>query len=161
MIKTTIEVFYPKKGGIHQRGPAYIHFNMQRSLFVSLCLYICSNKFTTETKLKSNSLTSSFNLVTTGILQQTVLVLGSAMPLCSVAPKPDDGPACLPSRTEACNTSYLAYPMQKNSQSFLQRTSYPITIKVSLSLSLICIQKGSTQEFQLKPRHMVAGLHTY
>lgn len=28
MIKTSIEVFYHKKGRTHHRGPAYIHFNM-------------------------------------------------------------------------------------------------------------------------------------
>ncbi|KAL0371984.1 UNVERIFIED_CONTAM: ABC transporter G family member 14 [Sesamum calycinum] len=54
------------------------------------------------------------------------------MPVCSVAPKPENGTELvtgLPNRPEACNTAYLAYPIQKNSQSFLQRILYPITLK--------------------------------
>ncbi|KAK4490857.1 hypothetical protein RD792_001572 [Penstemon davidsonii] len=54
------------------------------------------------------------------------------MPLSSVVPKPEDGTELgtgLPNRLEACDTAYLAYPVRNNSQFFLQRTLYPITLK--------------------------------
>ncbi|KAK6129816.1 hypothetical protein DH2020_036402 [Rehmannia glutinosa] len=54
------------------------------------------------------------------------------MSLSSVAPKPENDGTELatgpPNRVEV-NTAYLAYPIQKNSQSFLQRVLYPITLK--------------------------------
>ncbi|KAI3468516.1 hypothetical protein Pfo_025179 [Paulownia fortunei] len=55
------------------------------------------------------------------------------MPLCSVAPKPEnDGTELatgLPNRPEVCDAAYVSYPVQNNSQCFLQRTLYPITLK--------------------------------
>ncbi|PIN12552.1 Transporter, ABC superfamily (Breast cancer resistance protein) [Handroanthus impetiginosus] len=55
------------------------------------------------------------------------------MPLGSVAPKPEnDGTELatgLPNCPEACNAAYQAYPIQKTSQSFLQPSLYPITLK--------------------------------
>ncbi|XP_073313781.1 ABC transporter G family member 14-like [Primulina huaijiensis] len=55
------------------------------------------------------------------------------MPLCSVAPKPEnDGTELekgLPKKLETCDMAYLAYPAQNNSQSFLQRTLFPISLK--------------------------------
>ncbi|KAH6804453.1 ATP-binding cassette 14 [Perilla frutescens var. frutescens] len=55
------------------------------------------------------------------------------MPLCSVAPKPEnDGTELatgLPTRPDACDTVYPSFPLQNNSQSFLQRVSHTITLK--------------------------------
>ncbi|XP_073055495.1 ABC transporter G family member 14-like [Primulina eburnea] len=53
------------------------------------------------------------------------------MPLCPVAPKPENEgtelAAGLP--MEACDTVHLAYPVQNNSESSLLGTVYPITLK--------------------------------
>ncbi|XP_073124429.1 ABC transporter G family member 14-like isoform X2 [Henckelia pumila] len=70
------------------------------------------------------------------------------MPLCSVAPKPEnDGTELekgLPKKLETGDTAYLAYPAHNNSQSFLQRALFPISLKFKeIVYKVNCERKGT------------------
>ena len=103
-----------------------------------------------EKQVKRNSLTSPFpqssppSTPTPKSSNNIIL----AVPLNCMEPKPEYGGSdpmeTLPEMSDPQNTAVLAYPVQANSQSVYQRTMYPITLKVIISLSLSLSLKART-----------------